>query len=149
VRVTGSRQCIKCGQALERLEISAIEVGVCPGCGGIWLDDGAIRALAKQGDEALAELSSTADRLVTEDGGARRKRGSTAPPDVVDIPCPACGAKLTIATLGRTNVELCNGCHGMYLDQGELTKAMTLLGTNAATTVVALARSVRTSGAIG
>jgi Zn-finger nucleic acid-binding protein len=41
-------QCPRCDQAMERREhgsCSQVMIDVCPHCGGIWLDDGEIRAL--------------------------------------------------------------------------------------------------------
>ena len=144
-----ARNCIKCGESQQRFAIADVHVDLCPACGGLWLDEDAIRGLARDADAALAKIAEIEESAAEANAEARQKRPSTAPPDRVDVPCPACGAKLTIATLGATRVELCNGCHGIYLDPGELAKAMQLLGGSMKTTVVALARSVHTSGVIG
>lgn len=144
-----ARRCIKCGESQQRFEIAEVHVDLCPGCGGLWLDEDAITRLARDADAALAKIAALEDRAAATNAEARQKRPSTAPPDRVDVPCPACGAKLTIATLGATRIELCNGCHGIYLDPGELARAMEVMGGSMQTTVVALARSVHTSGVIG
>jgi hypothetical protein len=36
--------------------------------------------------------------------------------------CAKCGQEMTTVTLSGVEVELCPGCGGMYLDQGELAK---------------------------
>jgi len=36
--------------------------------------------------------------------------------------CPKCGQELTTTKLGEVEVDVCPGCHGMFLDDGELEK---------------------------
>ena len=36
--------------------------------------------------------------------------------------CPKCGAKLEEAVLERVTVDICPGCHGVWMDEGELEK---------------------------
>lgn len=119
--------------------VEDVEVDVCPGCGGLWLDKNEIRALAAKSDAALAELR----QLV---GGPDVK----PPPSTVDVPCPACGGKLSLTVFGAIYMEHCHACEGLYLDRGELDKAMVVIkgrGSEIAT-IVALARSVVTRGSI-
>jgi Zn-finger nucleic acid-binding protein len=138
------RRCIKCGQDLRPLDIQGVEIDHCGSCGGIWLDEGEIRALAARPGETMADVAALEARIAafssTDPGPA---------PEVLGVPCPACAGKLTHAVFGPTAVELCSACHGLFIDRGELEKTMQLVDTTAATTIVALARSVRTSGTIG
>lgn len=138
------RPCIKCGEALVPREILGVEIDHCPGCGGLWLDDGEVKALAAHPVEALTQLDALEAQIA---GFTATDPGM--PPGVLDRPCPACGGKLTHAVFGPTALEHCNGCHGIFVDRGELDKAMKLVDTTAATTIVALARSVQTSGTLG
>ena len=131
------RNCIKCDNTLDAKTILDVEVDVCPGCGGMWLDDGEIKLLAQKPGDALKQ----AKKLEKGKSGNAR--------DVVDSPCPACEGKLMIASFGPTNIEHCSGCGGIFLDRGELEKAMRLVDSTEATTIVALARSVSTSGELG
>mgnify|MGYP006206483035 CR=1 FL=1 len=64
----GKRQCIKCHQGLEPRVILDVEVDICPGCGGLWLDDGEVRQLA--GDRVEQEAGRDSPR--------RRQRGDAA-----------------------------------------------------------------------
>jgi uncharacterized protein len=120
--------------------VEEVEVDVCPGCGGLWLDKDEIRTLAAKSEAALGELRE----LV---GGTERQ----APPSTVDVPCPACRGKLSLAVFGPIYMEHCGECDGIYLDRGELDKAMTVIKArgNEIATIVALARSVVTRGSIG
>ncbi len=36
--------------------------------------------------------------------------------------CPKCGQEMATTTLGGVEVEVCPGCRGVYLDDGELEK---------------------------
>lgn len=36
--------------------------------------------------------------------------------------CPKCGQELTTTKLGEVEVDVCPGCRGMFLDDGELEK---------------------------
>ena len=141
--MSANRICIKCGETLRPVEVAGVEVDYCAGCGGIWLDEGEIRALAARPAETLHEIRAIdhqiADFHPTDPGLSA---------GLLDKPCPACGGKLTHATFGNTGVEHCNACHGIFVDRGELEKAMQLAQSNAATTIVALARSVETSGTL-
>jgi len=133
-----NRTCIKCNTQLELHTILNVEIDLCPGCGGMWLDEGEIKQLAQTPRDALSEMNKL------ESG-----RPGGGAPDVVDVPCPACSGKLLIAVFGPTSIEHCSGCGGVFLDRGELEKAMRLVDSTEATTIVALARSVYTSGTLG
>lgn len=139
-----SRRCIKCDQDLQRRLVLDVEVDICPSCRGLWLDHGEIRQLASDRAAALAQLVDV-EKQVTRLGGM----GLVTEAKVLKSKCPACGGKLGIARFGPTTVEVCTACQGVFLDRGELEKAMSLVEGGEAATIVALARSVHTSGTIG
>lgn len=128
---------------MQPLEIVGVEIDFCSGCGGIWLDEGEIKALAAQPASALDQVRSLDNQIASVNPVAPGKSAET-----LSKPCPACGGKLTNAEFSGTNVEHCNGCHGIFVDRGELQKAMQLVDTTEATTIVALAKSVSTSGSL-
>ena len=128
---------------MEPLVVVGVEIDRCPGCGGIWLDAGEIKSLAAQPAEALNQITELDHQSPSVNS---TERGLAK--DALEKPCPACGGKLAHAIFGGTVVEHCNGCQGLYVDRGELQKAMELVDTTAATTIVALAKSVETSGTI-
>ncbi|HYD48842.1 MAG TPA: zf-TFIIB domain-containing protein [Terriglobales bacterium] len=47
---TASMQCPKCGTGLKQDTIEGVEVDICPGCNGMWLDDGELRKIARRED---------------------------------------------------------------------------------------------------
>jgi len=147
--MAGQRTCIKCNTPQEPIVIVGVEIDRCPNCGGIWLDGGEIKELIarRSSPDGDAQLEAAIDRL----SKARPLGG--APPmvagDAVHKACPACSGKLTIAHFAQTQIEHCNACQGVFLDRGELARAMKLVDSNEATTIMALAASVTTSGTIG
>lgn len=129
---------------MKAREVVGVEIDHCPGCAGVWLDEGEIKALAARPAESAKQLEAIDAEIANYN--------PTNPgivPEVLEKPCPACGGKLTHAVFGPTAIEACNGCHGIFIDRGELQKTMTLVDTTEATTIVALARSVQTSGTLG
>ncbi len=139
--MTEPRKCIKCDTEMIPKMVEDVEVDYCPKCRGLWLDRDEIRLLAGKSDETLAEL-----RELVQEGGAEEPAPSTVKP-----PCPACGSKLTLAVFGSIYMEHCSACDGIYLDRGELDKAMFVVKARGdeIATIVALARSVVTRGSIG
>jgi hypothetical protein len=121
--------------------VQKVEVDVCPTCGGMWLDRDEIRELSAKSDRELADLRRIIEQVDT---------GGFEPPTTVEEPCPACRGKLTVALLGPIHVEHCSACDGLYLDKGELDKAIEVLQVRGGdiATIAALARSVVTRGSI-
>lgn len=147
--MAGPLTCIKCNSPLEPIVIMGVEIDRCINCGGLWLDSGEIKELIakRPAPGSDAQLEGMIDQLaqIRPTAGAPPPR----PADVVNTACPSCGGKLTIATFGDAAIEQCNGCDGVFVDRGELAKAMKLIDSNEATTIMALAGSVTTSGEIG
>ena len=135
------RNCIKCETAMVPKMVEDVEVDYCPACRGLWLDRDEIRELAEKSEAVLAELRE----LVQGEETAKPA------PSTVKPPCPACGNKLTLAVFGSIYMEHCSACDGIYLDRGELDKAMFVVKARGdeIATIVALARSVVTRGSIG
>ncbi len=146
--MAGQRTCIKCNSPQEPIVILGVEIDRCINCGGLWLDAGELKELvarrpAPGSDEQLEAKIAQLSRV--------RPTGGAAPSDVdvVNRACPACRGKLIIATFGDASIEQCNACYGVFVDRGELAKAMKLVNSGEATTIMALAGSVTTSGSIG
>ena len=151
------RRCIHCepGQPLLRKTIEEVEVDYCERCGGIWLDKGEIRKLALVAEAALRAVEELES---SKAGGHPFRSFPVALADEaqrsgrreLDAPCPGCGGKLTLAIFGPSEIELCSSCDGIFVERGELEKAMELVdGASDATTIAALSRSVITKGIIG
>ena len=140
------RSCIKCGQPMRPRMLETVEVDCCAGCGGLWLDQGEIQQLGRYFDpgasgEPEAKAASSPYRT------SQPPVISTRSP--LEAPCPACGGKLSEAAFESFVIESCTACEGIFLDPGELERAMEVVDASKAATVVALARSVSTFGTIG
>ena len=146
--MTESRRCVRCDHGMKRVEFESVEIDRCGHCGGMWLDEGEIDALwDSQGEKAADEgqmeeaIAKLLDAPVVDANAGRDQATQSA--------CPSCAGKLTLVTFAETKIEQCSGCRGIFLDRGELQKAMALLDTPGGTTIMALARSVTASGTIG
>jgi len=111
--------CPKCNTVLEPVEASDVQVDVCPGCGGVWLDRGELEKLYGTWGIVEIERASTGKHSV--------------PPSskLVDLPCPACEASLVALGVADETVFLdgCPGCGGVWLDRGELAPALDCVGS--------------------
>jgi uncharacterized protein len=106
--------CVKCNSILDKATFQGLEVDLCPGCGGLWLDRGEIARTAKLPAQELAHLRS----LLT---------GQPGPPPIPTesvAPCPVCPGSLAEVMLGNVHVDYCNKCQGIFLDRGELEAAV-------------------------
>lgn len=86
-----------------------LEVDSCPECFGIWFDREELKEFIQRPELAqrLAEGAANA----TPNGGGERL-------------CPSCKIALTESSLGEVSVDLCFRCRGIWLDQGELDRAV-------------------------
>lgn len=146
-----ARHCIKCDRALQRIDVLGVEIDRCPACGGLWLDAGEIEQLSDQlhSTEQGAGLEAAIHSLGGDHGGAAAPAATTDAGAAAGKPCPACAGKLAVVSFGESTIVLCGACDGVFLDKGELQRAMELVGSDEATTIVALASSVSTAGTIG
>lgn len=96
-------RCPHCQSALVIVEFQQVEIDVCPGCGGCWLDAEEIGYLLHGEFRQPEQLD--------ERSGARSERR-----------CPLCGARLRTGPFpdSRVEVDVCPMGHGLWLDRGEL-----------------------------
>lgn len=98
--------CIACGHdGLERLG-GELEEHACPSCRARFLPREGVERLVEQ------ELGITRDmlrELTRYFVGERR-------------PCPSCRSRMSAVRLKGVMADLCQGCGGLWLDQGELTQ---------------------------
>ena len=107
---------------------SKLEIDRCPSCGGLWL----ARSMMERADD-LARMrgqgpdpAAIADLFRRTYANARRK-GEHRPA----IDCPACGEVMFEREwiLGsEVRVEVCMGCRGVWLDEGEIDDLARFLG---------------------
>src|SRR2546421_10592268 len=102
--------CPKCRAYMFTRRRKGVEIDLCSQCSGIWLDDGELATLAETKRDVPGE-------------GQRRTPTPYA--------CPRCGQILQEQLYTRGSellVDVCPGCEGVYLDQGELEQVRGLTG---------------------
>ena len=98
-------KCPECRSVLVTLEFDRIEIDYCPGCRGIWLDSGELRALLER-EERDGFLAIAADHVHRKE---KKRR------------CTICSKGMDKVHLegGGVRVDACPG-HGLWGDAGEL-----------------------------
>lgn len=86
-----------------------LEVDSCPECFGIWFDREELKEFLQR-PQLAQRLADAPPTPVSTPGGERL--------------CPSCRTALTETSLGEVNVDLCFRCRGIWLDQGELDRAV-------------------------
>lgn len=101
--------CPGCGEQMERRVDPDVTVDVCPGCRGLFLDEGELNVLAT-GHGGDIEFSSIDDDDHDDVHGVRR--------------CPRCRGnamdKVNLLNLSSIIFDHCESCGGFFLDRGEL-----------------------------
>ncbi|MGK0170423.1 MAG: Zn-finger nucleic acid-binding protein [Gammaproteobacteria bacterium] len=112
-------QCPNCNSALESQDHTHngfVHIQQCPKCGGAWLDHRELENLE-------AGVWADADALALSVAEA-----------LSDFACPKCSARMTAVTLEdqpSLKLERCPGCHGIWLDRGELVALQNVLDEHA------------------
>ena len=86
-----------------------LEVDSCPECFGIWFDREELKEFLQR--PQLAQRLAESPLTLTNPGGSERL-------------CPSCRTPLSETSLGEVTVDLCFRCRGIWLDQGELDRAV-------------------------
>ncbi len=107
-------RCPACESALEQVKVAALALDRCPACGGYWLDDGELAALARGLSrlDAVPELSASV--IFTK---------AAAPLRHPQRRCPRCDVLLqNFNYCYNSNILLdrCPRCRGVWVDAGEL-----------------------------
>jgi Zn-finger nucleic acid-binding protein len=100
--------CPKChGPFADRL-LNGVPIQACASCGGIWFDRERITAYLGQALERSGQPPALATLRAIE----------RVPTDLV---CPACHEKRLMGIKPHgVKIEQCSGCHGVFLDPGEI-----------------------------
>lgn len=103
---------------LERALVAETEVDYCPKCLGLWFEEDELRQAKDVKDRNLRWLDID---LWKDDEKFRISPGQKL--------CPSCRLPLYEAQYGssKIKVDLCNLCHGVWLDRGEFKKIIQYL----------------------
>ena len=100
------RLCPECGKALIVIQANDMEIETCRDCGGFWFDAGELKDIT----------------------GRSRDVAVTKEPDAPSrFECPVCHESMIEKRFMQQHdllVDLCPRRHGVYLEQGELEKAI-------------------------
>jgi Zn-finger nucleic acid-binding protein len=102
--------------AVHRCEVSSLEIDCCFTCRGLWFDRNELRRFFSSPKLyqkfRLPELSMTGKKMRTPPGPRN---------------CPRCPSHaMPQVTLADVVVEECDGCKGIWLDSGEITRLIEL-----------------------
>lgn len=102
-------RCPACSSLLYRRTVEGVEVDGCPGCGGVWLDDGELKRIA-----AVPQSLRALDRIFVPGAQttAAQRTGK----------CPRCEGPLNPIEYEQfrgVRLDKCKACGGVWLDHGE------------------------------
>ena len=105
--------CPRCPEtALKAENRFAMEVDLCPSCGGVWLDKGEDEALTRPDAELPAELI---EKVAALDSSAGVDTSAA-------LTCPRCEGTMGREHYAKSEVEIDRCTCGVWLDKGELEK---------------------------
>ncbi len=94
--------CLSCGAGMSKQVVGDVAVDSCPSCAGTWFDGGEI---------VEAYGLGWIDRGLRGKASAGRAGGRA---------CPRDRGSLGLLYVEGIEVDVCPGCHGVWLDAGEL-----------------------------
>lgn len=111
-------KCPDCQKGLKKAIFYKTEVDFCPDCLGIWFEEDEIRQAKDEKDKNLSWLDI--------DLWEKKEKFKVSPERKV---CPRCKMPLYEINYGDSEikVDLCNLCHGVWLDRGEFKKIIDYL----------------------
>ncbi len=114
--------CPICKKELDKTILHNTEVHFCSSCLGIWFERDQLRQAKDAKDEDLNWL----DIDLWKD----KKKFKISPGQ---ISCPSCGTPFYEVNYGDSDIkiDLCNVCHGIWLDRGEFKKIIDYLKSRA------------------
>lgn len=109
-------QCPCCDTLLAPDSAAGVQVDACPKCAGIWFDGGELARLAQARPGCLAGLEHRHDSGLAGGQIAPRLGGRL---------CPVCRVfmrEFEFPWAPGIRLDGCTGCHGIWADDGELTR---------------------------
>jgi Zn-finger nucleic acid-binding protein len=113
--------CPRCNLSLNELTKVGVSVDVCANCRGMWLDRGELEKLVVHVRNGERKNDPAAQYTEASAGIARRTGWpATGTPRDGILRCPRCATPLNGACQDGVRLDACGGCHGGWLDRGEL-----------------------------
>jgi len=106
-------ECPRCKLTLIRDRYEGVEVDLCQGCWGVWLDTGELETVL----ESRQFQFSPDEQRVIQEGRAQRMEAPSRP-----VACPKCSARMERIYLDPKIYLVIDRCprHGIWLDTGEI-----------------------------
>ncbi len=110
--------CSVCKKELKSAILNNVEINYCPQCLGLWFEENELRWAKDEKDEDL--------RWLDVDLWENEKKFKISKDNKI---CPVCRMPLYEVNYGSSNikVDVCNLCHGIWLDRGEFKKIIDYL----------------------
>ncbi len=111
-------ECPSCKKSLDKAILLNVEIEYCPSCLGMWFDHDELRQAKDKKDPSLNWLDIDLWRDIKKFEISRGNRL-----------CPECRMPLYEVQYdeAKTKIDLCNVCHGIWLDKGEFKKIIKYL----------------------
>lgn len=104
------KRCLHCNLKLEQVLLGGVEVDYCPSCYGLWFEEDELQWAKDEKDRDLRwlDIDLWKDPAKFQIGRGRKL-------------CPEDGMPLYEVRYADSNVkvDVCNVCHGVWLDRGE------------------------------
>ena len=116
--------CPHCHAPLREIEYEGIAIETCDSCGGEWLDSDELGKIVQIRERKFNEQERRAVAESTTITGVQLESVDR------DLVCPKCGATTDPINYGGDTgiiIDRCTGCHGIWLDEGELEKVQMLV----------------------
>jgi Zn-finger nucleic acid-binding protein len=103
---------------------SSLEIDSCPECYGLWFDSEELKLFFESADLSARILDE--DAASASAPAAPTRAAPASPTDTAERRlCPTCSEPLFLSKLGRTQVDYCLDCRGIWLDRSELEDLVT------------------------
>ena len=143
-------KCIVCSDEMIYKDLKKVEIDVCPGCGGTWLDGGELKEITGFDIGAGRLLSCYKCEVIMQtkmvrgveidicpkcssiwlDGGELKQLAGLDYTAGRIITCPKCNIHLQTKVHRGVEIDICPQCMGVYLDRGELERLTALESKN-------------------
>ena len=122
------KECPHCNITLTETGYEGIDVDVCDGCGGIWLDGGELEEILKRREKKFSKSEIAAAKPTGKPSSEEEL--------VPQLRCPLCDDLMERHDFSYTSgvvIDRCARGHGIWLDKGELEKLQVLIEEGEAT----------------
>jgi Zn-finger nucleic acid-binding protein len=117
-------QCPSCQGSLRPIGYEGIQIETCQSCRGEWLDGEELGHVVRAREVRFDEQERRAIAAATKITGVKLEDLDR------DLPCPKCDGRTDAINYGGDTgivIDRCPGCHGIWLDGGELERIQALV----------------------